>query len=195
MAAAHVLTDANLILQVISFQDGIYDVLRPVFAHRDALVRNWRRVHLVQKYIGCLNDPRSVLLLLIEQDRLDLVQRFIKCRRDLVDCARGPHCMDTAAALGRLDIIKYFHCHQIGTCSTSAMDLAARNGHLEVVRFLHDHRTEGCTTDAMDLAAAHGHLEIVQFLHAFRTEGFTRWAVHWASQNGHERVVLWFHQL
>ena len=64
--------------------------------------------------------------------------------------------IDIAAARGHLDMVKYLHDHNIGTCTVNAIDIAALNGHTDVVKFLYENRTEGCTTIAIDLAARGG---------------------------------------
>ncbi|ETV92214.1 hypothetical protein H310_13447 [Aphanomyces invadans] len=200
MATAHrVLTNVHLLVVAMTYQDGIYDALRPVYGHRHAMLLKWPR--LAHKHIGHLEDPRSVLLLLIEQDRLDLVQRLLQCRpygcpsassawsskESNPTFALRPNPMDSAAALGRLAILQFLHEAAIGQCTTSAMDLAARNGHLHVVQFLHTHRDEGCTKWAVNWAAEHGHLDVLSFLLEHRREGFTMYAVDHAS---HDLILL-----
>ncbi|KAF0699277.1 Aste57867_10151 [Aphanomyces stellatus] len=173
--ATRVLTDAHLGRVLFSYQRGIYAALRPIFAHRqDLLHGTWRRLRLYQKHVGCLHDPRAILLLLVQSNRVDLVDKLLRCSipssSSVVPLLRV-EAMDTAAALGHLAMLVFLHVHHVGQCTTSAMDQAAANGHFDVVQWLHLHRHEGCTTRAMDLAARHGHLEIVKFLHVHREEG------------------------
>ncbi|RHY46967.1 hypothetical protein DYB28_007970 [Aphanomyces astaci] len=190
----------HLTMVVLSFQSGIFDTLRPVYAYRETMLHKWPR--LAHKHIGHLEDPRSVLFLLIEQNQLDGVQRLLRCRpRDWPTSPwpRGtsssptfvlrPHPMDSAAALGRVEILKFLHTASIGHCTTSAMDLAARNGHLEVVKFLHHHRQEGCTTWAANWAAEYGHLHVLRFLLDNRSEGFTAYAVAHAAHDWIQRAL------
>ncbi|EQC25840.1 hypothetical protein SDRG_16289 [Saprolegnia diclina VS20] len=96
--------------------------------------------------------------------------------------------LDDVAGKGFLPLVISLHERELN-CSTKAMDTAAANGHLEVVRFLHEHRREGCTTRAMDEAATNGNLEVVRFLHASRTEGCTIEALDGAARNGLLAIV------
>lgn len=102
--------------------------------------------------------------------------------------------IDTAAAKGRLDVIKLIHEKCRGTCTVDAMDSAAEAGHLEIVEFLHENREEGCTTRAMDRAAGNGHLDVVKWLQKHRPEGCTTEAMDSAASGNHLEVVRWLHE-
>ncbi|AVK76408.1 Ankyrin repeat domain containing protein [Pandoravirus neocaledonia] len=78
--------------------------------------------------------------------------------------------------------------------TTHIMDSAAAGGHLDIIRFLHANRTEGCTVAAMDGAATGGHLDVVEFLHVNRTEGCTPWAIVGAARGGHTDMVAWLYR-
>lgn len=97
--------------------------------------------------------------------------------------------MDTAAARGHLDIVRFLHEHRSEGCTTHAMNMAAMNGHLDVIQFLDTHRSEGCTTLAMDSAAMWGHLEVLRYLHEHRSEGCTIKAFTEAKLRGHTQVL------
>ncbi|KAF0699085.1 Aste57867_10321 [Aphanomyces stellatus] len=106
-----------------------------------------------------------------------------------------PDAIDTAAAFGQLEIVRFLHQTRTEGCTTAAMDMAAANGFDDVVRFLHENRTEGCTTKAMDQAARNGHLETLQFLHLHRHEGCTTQALDdAASYSGRLDIVQFLHE-
>lgn len=107
--------------------------------------------------------------------------------------AWSPYIMDSAAAGGYLDIVKFLHERSEG-CTVIAMNAAARYGHLDIVKYLHEKRTEGCTVSTMDGAAARGYLEIVRFLHENRSEGCSPAAIDDAVGFGHLRVAEWLAQ-
>ncbi|KAL7746687.1 hypothetical protein RI367_007966 [Sorochytrium milnesiophthora] len=62
--------------------------------------------------------------------------------------------------------IEYFHTLSNAPFWPAVMDTAAAYGNLDLVRWLHQNRTEGCTAEAMREAARAGYLSIVKFLHA-----------------------------
>eukprot|EP00644_Phytophthora_capsici_P007140 jgi/Phyca11/112308/e_gw1.22.244.1 len=139
--------------------------------------------------------------LLKELHRLDVLSRLRTCssRTNLNEKAGiwwPPRChaMDTAAAHGRLDIVKWLHVHRDEKCSTKAMDVAAANGYLEIVQWFHGNREEGCTTKAMDGAAGNGHVHVAEWLHRNRSEGCTSDAIDQAVQNGHLDAVKWLYK-
>ncbi|CAN0063652.1 unnamed protein product [Choristocarpus tenellus] len=98
------------------------------------------------------------------------------------------------AAKNRFIAVLDFLCGEGHGCTTDAMDSAAAAGHLDVVKWLHKHRTEGATKAAMDWAAAKGHLQVVTWLHHNRKEGCTVSAMNWAAEGGHLHVVKWLHE-
>ncbi|KAJ3321361.1 hypothetical protein HDU76_014114 [Blyttiomyces sp. JEL0837] len=109
--------------------------------------------------------------------------------------------MDTAAARGLLDSVKYLHEHcrcRDGGCTVNALDNAAANNHFDVVKFLLWNRGEGCTSAAIDYAATAGHYEIVRYLHEFNYGGrvinCTKVAMHGAAANGHFDIVEFLHK-
>ncbi|TYZ65967.1 hypothetical protein PybrP1_010963 [[Pythium] brassicae (nom. inval.)] len=48
------------------------------------------------------------------------------------------------------------------------MDSAAARGHLDIVRFLHENRSEGCSLDGLKLAVESLHLGVVQLLYRYK---------------------------
>lgn len=73
--------------------------------------------------------------------------------------------MDTAAAFGHLEIVKWVQESRSGTCTTAAVDGAAGNGHFDVVKFLLlENRSEGCTEDAIRDAAFYGRLKVLKYI-------------------------------
>ncbi|GAM20440.1 hypothetical protein SAMD00019534_036150, partial [Acytostelium subglobosum LB1] len=102
----------------------------------------------------------------------------------------GIHLIDDMARHGSLEGVKFILKNQTASyITTETMNSAAAGGHLDVVRYLHETRTEGCTTQAIDSAASGGHLHVVQYLHETRTEGFTHEAMELAGLGGHTPVL------
>jgi len=56
-------------------------------------------------------------------------------------------------------------------CTTRSMDSASAIGSLNIVKFLHENRLEGCTEWAMNSACANKHFSVIRFLHENREEG------------------------
>ncbi|KAL7747107.1 Canalicular multispecific organic anion transporter 2 [Sorochytrium milnesiophthora] len=69
------------------------------------------------------------------------------------------------AEYSRADIIEHLHMLPNAPFSAATMDSAAASGDLELVRWFHKNRKEGCTAHAMKRAAQSGYLSIVKFLH------------------------------
>ncbi|KAL7746336.1 hypothetical protein RI367_008344 [Sorochytrium milnesiophthora] len=69
------------------------------------------------------------------------------------------------AEYSRADIIEHLHMLPNAPFSAATMDSAAASGDLELVRWFHLNRKEGCTAHAMKRAAQSGYLSIVKFLH------------------------------
>ncbi|KAL7746944.1 Multidrug resistance-associated protein 1 [Sorochytrium milnesiophthora] len=69
------------------------------------------------------------------------------------------------AEYSRADIIEHLHMLPNAPFSAATMDSAAASGDLELVRWFHLNRKEGCTAYAMKRAAQSGYLSIVKFLH------------------------------
>jgi hypothetical protein len=72
--------------------------------------------------------------------------------------------IDTAAAIGSLQHIKYLH-KRGGRCSPHAIDNAAARGDITMVKWLCENRREGCTEAAIICAIRGGHTSVVRFLH------------------------------
>ncbi|KAL7748169.1 hypothetical protein RI367_006526 [Sorochytrium milnesiophthora] len=69
------------------------------------------------------------------------------------------------AEYSRADIIEHLHMLSNAPFSAATMDSAAASGDLNLVRWFHMNRKEGCTAHAMKRAAQSGYLSIVKFLH------------------------------
>lgn len=101
--------------------------------------------------------------------------------------------IESAATAGHLDVLRLFHKHFDGQCTTRAMDNAARYGHFDVVKWLHANRSEGCTSSALPASAGNGHLEIAQWLHANRSDGGSFNGMDLAAKNNHLNTIQWLH--
>ncbi|KAG9403325.1 hypothetical protein AC1031_005970 [Aphanomyces cochlioides] len=103
--------------------------------------------------------------------------------------------METAAARGHLDLVRYLYENGLGGYTTAAMNEAARNGHLEVVKFLYLHRLEGCNIEsAMAEAARSGHLDVVRFLNTNGYEERDGFILIEAIENGQTDVATFLYQ-
>ncbi|OQR83196.1 hypothetical protein THRCLA_23173 [Thraustotheca clavata] len=92
---------------------------------------------------------------------------------------------ESAAEIGRLDIIKLLHENHVDGNWSKAVDIAAVRGRIDIVKYIHEIRSEGCTANTMDGAAANGKLNIVKYLYQNRTEGCTKRVSELAARNGH----------
>lgn len=68
--------------------------------------------------------------------------------------------MDTAAAYGHLDLVKWQHTNRSGGISAEAVDGVVQVGHLELVKYLLENASAACTKDALYFAGTHGYLNI-----------------------------------
>lgn len=72
----------------------------------------------------------------------------------------------------------------IEVCTTDAMNTAAADGHLDIVKWLHENRSEGCTTVALTYAATYGHHEVIKWLFAHTDEGYHACAFNDSASHG-----------
>ncbi|KAF0691184.1 Aste57867_17532 [Aphanomyces stellatus] len=100
--------------------------------------------------------------------------------------------MDPTAANGHLDVLQYLHTHG-ATCTTEAMDLAAENGRWEVVQWLHQHRTEGCTIRTLQAAANQGNLDLLRCLYSHYSHIQALLNMVIVAANGHAEVLQFLH--
>jgi hypothetical protein len=73
----------------------------------------------------------------------------------------SPSSIDRAAELGLLRVLTE---HRGLEATTHAMDSAAAYGHLDVLKWLHANRYEGCTESAIVQALANGHVDVSVWL-------------------------------
>ncbi|EFA83121.1 hypothetical protein PPL_03911 [Heterostelium album PN500] len=102
---------------------------------------------------------------------------------------------DTAARLGYLKILRYFHANFPNTnCSYEAFDDAAANGHLDVLEFLNENSNVGCSIQAMNEASRNDRLDVIKWLHNNRSEGCSKKCMDYAARNSNLHIVKWLHQ-
>ncbi|OQS01374.1 hypothetical protein ACHHYP_01175 [Achlya hypogyna] len=174
-AAMAVLTNAPLMGLAMAYQDGVTPELAKVFA----MYRRRMQLSLVPQKKQILGDVAMmrghVLLKLVEKG--DVVMARELQRQRPAGYTRPPRTessyiygLNTAAARGQLDIVRFLHEHDLAKCSTKAMDDAAANGDLAMVQYLHEHRREGCSLAGFILAEKHGHREVLDYLIAHRPQ-------------------------
>jgi hypothetical protein len=73
--------------------------------------------------------------------------------------------MDTAASLGKLDVLQWFYQRrQYFQCTCKAIKAAAANGHIDVVNFLLLNQIGGTAQQALHSAIINGQIKVVEFL-------------------------------
>ncbi|KDO15813.1 hypothetical protein SPRG_18651, partial [Saprolegnia parasitica CBS 223.65] len=212
--ALRALSVAGIVRSIASFQDGIFEDLRPFLGFD---YKAWVNTPFDKRLLVQLEPFHALLLPWLADHSIDRLAQLFEALPDVAPLvtetaiyyghddlvahlsahwrhkATSLRSMDLAAWAGHFSILKRLHEEDFGGCSHLAMDWGARGGHLDIVQFLHEQRREGCTTEAMNWAANLGHLAIVQFLHFKRTEGCTKEALNWSAGNGHLDVVQFLH--
>ncbi|KDO25812.1 hypothetical protein SPRG_08755 [Saprolegnia parasitica CBS 223.65] len=174
-SALAVLTNTPLLQLVCAYQDGLTPELSSVFL----MYRRRMQRSLVpqKKQILAKKDMfrGHVALKLVEKG--DVAMLYELERQIPTGYARPPrnessyvYGINTAAARGQLDVVRFLHQHDLAKCSKKAMDDAASNGDLAMVTYLDKHRNEGCSLAGYILAEKHGHRDVVEYLLAHRPQ-------------------------
>jgi hypothetical protein len=80
---------------------------------------------------------------------------------------------------GCLEAIRYLTAHRPSSrCTTATMDTAAEMGRLDIVQYLHENRSEGCSSETLNLAGYYGHLHVVKYLQEIGNEEGRRCGSH-----------------
>ncbi|KAF0690585.1 Aste57867_18032 [Aphanomyces stellatus] len=195
--ASSVLCNVHLTSLISSFQDGLFEDLRKLFALRRQLQATATRsseVNVEIEFDGHVFTlamaPRqsSWLQKLLKLAMLQFETAWVCHVLVCVPSAATPQLVDIAAKHGDRPMLDLLHARGVrGT--TDALDLAKS---LPIVEYLHAHQYT-CTTAAMDIAASRGALDILHFLHTARTEGCTVHAMDFAAANGHLDVLAFLH--
>lgn len=106
--------------------------------------------------------------------------------------------MNNAAAIGRIDLLEWFHSNDCKFTMRGAK-FAAFRGHFETLKWLYEH-IDCCgkmdklsffsSSDIMDYAAGGGHIEILEWLYEHQAK-FSYNAMNWAAEFGNIEIIEW----
>ncbi|OQS00531.1 hypothetical protein THRCLA_21680 [Thraustotheca clavata] len=179
MMAMTVFTNVSLMELVLSYQDGVTPELYKVMAmYRKRM--EWSLVPQKHQILADLNMFRGhVLLKLVEKGDVAMFRELIRQRPS--GYTRPPRMessyiygINTAAARGQIEIVRFLTENDLAKCSKKAMDDAASNGDLAMVEYLDKNRTEGCSLVGFILSEKHGQTEVHEYLLQNRPDDQTK---------------------
>ncbi|EFA82158.1 hypothetical protein PPL_04578 [Heterostelium album PN500] len=117
---------------------------------------------------------------------------FIRLYR--LGCQCSINVIDTAAASGNLEIIKWIHSNTTIPFHRSTMNTAGRLSQFEVLKWLHENRTEGCSENLIDLVVIKNDLQLIKYLHHNRSGSCTVKAMNRSLKLGHLQTAIWLYE-
>ncbi len=168
-----VLANMHLSSMILSYQAGLTKEMSTMFQQYR------KRMKLsVYNYKCTLSNPAMVrthiLFKLLHKGKLDVAKKLLRqCLGSFILPTSRPNAsfmsaMDNAARFRDLEILKYLHENELGTCTKAAMDIAAANGDLDIVQYLDKNRSEGCSLAAFIAAKENGHTQVFNYLQTHR---------------------------
>lgn len=130
-------------------------------------VRNvqFETLQLLCQHRGSHSSIEPALLLAAKLGRLKYVKYLYELDSMCLSRASSVDIVNSAAASGFQELIKFFHEHdQDFRFTRDAMHHAAISDHLSIVKFLHGHRSEGCNVNTLLQCDERGHARVLEYL-------------------------------
>lgn len=130
-------------------------------------VRNaqFETLQLLHEYRSSHSSIEPALLLAAELRQFKYVKYLYELDPMCLSHASSVDIVNSAAASGFQELIKFFHEHdQDFRYTRDAMHYAAINDHLSIVKFLHKHRSEGCNVNTLFRCDERGHARMLEYL-------------------------------